>query len=80
MFLVIVYFEPVLVDLGDKIKNNNMGGECGTYGGDVYTVFWWENLRKRNYLQDLGVDGMIVLKWIFKKLDWSGLEWLDLFR
>ena len=28
-----------------------------------------EGLRDRDYSEDLGVDGKIVLKWIFRKLD-----------
>jgi hypothetical protein len=28
-------------------------------------------------LDDLGVDGRIILKWIFKMLD-GGLDWIDL--
>ena len=34
---------------------------------ELYTVFWWENLSERYHLEDLGVDGMIVLKWDFKR-------------
>jgi len=43
--------------LGDQMKNE-MGGECNTYGGGkVYTGFWWGNLKERDHLEDLGVDG-----------------------
>jgi hypothetical protein len=36
----------------------------------VYTEFWWGNLRERDHLEGQGVDGRIILKWIFKK--WYG--------
>ena len=32
---------------GVQIEKNEMGGACSTYGGEVYTGFGWENLRKR---------------------------------
>jgi hypothetical protein len=44
-----------------------------------YTRFWWENLRERDHLGDLGLDGRIILKWIFRKLDegvGTGPSWL----
>jgi len=49
-----------------------MGGACSTYGGkrEGYTGFWWGKLRERNHLEDPGVDGRIILRWIFRK--WNG--------
>jgi hypothetical protein len=32
----------------------------------VYTEFWWVNLRIRDLLDDPGVDGRIILRWIFE--------------
>jgi hypothetical protein len=45
-----------------------MGGECSTYGGtgEVHKRFWWEYLTEGDHLEDLGVDGRIILKWIFR--------------
>jgi hypothetical protein len=47
--------------------------------GEVFTGFWWGNLRERDRWGDPGVDGMIRLGGIFKKLDVdvrTGLGWL----
>jgi hypothetical protein len=29
-------------------------------------------------MDDLGVDGKVLLKWIFKKWEWEGMDWIDL--
>ena len=47
--------------------------------GEVHTGFWWEDLRQREHLEDLDVDGRIILKRVIKKWDgesMTGLIWL----
>jgi hypothetical protein len=39
----------------------------------VYKEFWWGELRERDQLEDLGIEG-IILKWIFKKWDRHKLD------
>jgi hypothetical protein len=29
----------------------------------MHTIFWLENLKGRDHLEDLGVDGKIILQW-----------------
>ena len=45
--------------------------------GEVHTGLCWGNLRERDYLEDPGIDGRIILRWIFRKLD-GGVEWIGL--
>jgi hypothetical protein len=64
---------------GDKIEKNEIGGACSTYGEgrDVYRG----NLRERDRWGDRGVDGRIILEWIFKKWDVdvrTGLGWFKI--
>jgi hypothetical protein len=35
--------------------------------GEACIGFWWGNLRERDNWGDPGVDGRIILRWIFKK-------------
>jgi hypothetical protein len=37
--------------------------------GEVYTRFWWGNLREGDNFEDPGVDGRIILIWMFRKWD-----------
>jgi len=41
---------------------------------EVHTGFWWGNLRGRDHLEDLDVDGRISRSGLGKA--WTGLIWL----
>jgi hypothetical protein len=49
----------------------------------MHTGFWWGNLSERDHLEDLGREGILTSKLIFKKWDWggegawTGLIWLS---
>jgi hypothetical protein len=53
-----------------------MGGACSADGEERgVTGFWWGNLRERDHWGDLGVDGRVILRWIFRKWHvglWAG--------
>jgi len=42
----------------------------------MHTGFRLGNQRKRDHLEDIVVDGMIILRWMFK--NWAGENGLDL--
>ena len=63
----------------DKIEKNEMGWASRAYGErrGVYRVLVG-NLRERNHLGGPGVDGRITLRWIFRKWDMMGMDWIEL--
>jgi hypothetical protein len=59
------------------IRSMRWAGHVACLGGrEIYTGFGGKACRRR-FLKDIGMDWMIVLKWIFKKQDdreWTGLK------
>jgi len=57
-----------------------MVGACSANGGgEAFTGFWWGNLKETDHLGNPGVDGRIIVRWIFRKWDvgvWTGSSWL----
>jgi hypothetical protein len=35
-------------------------------------LFWWGELKERDNLDDLGIDGSVILKW-----GWEGRDWIN---
>jgi hypothetical protein len=62
-----LYSSPNIVQM---IKSRRMrwAGHVARMGrGEAYTGFSWGNLMERDRLGDPGVDGRIILRWIFRK-------------
>jgi hypothetical protein len=37
--------------------------------GNAYTRFWWGAMRERDYSGDTDIEGRIIFRYIFRKLD-----------
>jgi hypothetical protein len=50
-------------------QNHNIKIDNKSFERLENTGFWRGNLMERKHLEDPGIDGRIILKWIFKKWD-----------
>ena len=49
-----------------QAQQQHMLRNTTTYLNSIADVqFWWENLKERGHLEDLGADGRIILKCMF---------------
>jgi hypothetical protein len=55
-----------------------MGRACSAYEREgTYIRFWLGKPEGKNHWGDLGIDDMIILRWIFRKCCRS-MDWIDL--
>jgi hypothetical protein len=64
-----LYPSPIIVRV---IKSRRMRwagyvARIGNGMGEACTGFWWGNLRESDHWGDPGLDGKIILRWIFRK-------------
>jgi hypothetical protein len=61
--------------LGDVIKKIEVDRSCSLYGDrrSGYTGFCWGNLREGDYVEDLCVDGRIILN-SFQEIGWEAID------
>ena len=74
-----LYSSPNIIRVIKSRKMRWAGYVARMGRGEVYTRFWWGNLRERDHFEDAGLDERIILRWIFRKWDvglWTGLIWL----
>jgi hypothetical protein len=64
-----LYSSPTILRV---IKSRRMrwAGHVARMGrGEVCTGFWWGNPRERDQWGDPGIDGAMILRWLFKKYE-----------
>jgi hypothetical protein len=44
------------------MKKNEMSGVCGVYGAEEMCLWGFASLKVRDYLENQGFDGRIILK------------------
>jgi hypothetical protein len=57
-----LYPSPNIVRVIKSRRMRWAGHVARTGRGEGHTVFWWGNMRERDYLGDLGVDGGIIIR------------------
>jgi hypothetical protein len=61
--------------LDDQIKKNEMGRACGIYEGEKRCIqVTVGNLNERDHLEDVGINGRIILQWMLNSMGGRGLD------
>jgi len=73
-----LYCSPNIVQVIKSRRMRRTGHVARMGREEAYRRFWWENLREKDHSGNPGVDGKIMLGWIFRKWDvglWTGSSW-----
>jgi hypothetical protein len=62
-----LYSSPTIIRVVKSRGMRLVGHVARIVGGELYTAFWWGNLRERDRFEDYGLDGRITLRLIFNK-------------
>jgi hypothetical protein len=72
-----LYCSPIIVQV-IKLRKMRWAGHVARMGrGEAYTGFWWGNLRERDHLEDLGIDG-VDIKLELKEVGCGGMDSIEL--
>jgi hypothetical protein len=66
-YIFSLYSSPTIVRVIKSRRLRWAGHVARMETGEVCAGFWWRNLRERDHSGNAGVDGRIILRWIFKK-------------
>jgi len=53
-----------LLNINTIKSQDGIGGELGMHGHELYTEFWWGNLKEGDSLEDASMDERKILEWI----------------
>jgi hypothetical protein len=79
VYVYALYSSPNVIRVNKSGKPRWAGHVARMGDTEVHTGFWLGDTREKYYLEDLYLDGSIILKWLSKKWDvatWTELLWL----
>jgi hypothetical protein len=65
--------------LSDQVKKMRGAEHAARMGEIRMHTFWFENLKGRDHLEDISIDGSTMLDWILENQSWNvlgGFTWL----
>ena len=70
-----LYSSPNIARVIESRRMRWVGQEASMGRVEVHNGIWWGKLRESDHLEDPGIDGRRILRWIFR--EWDGGHALD---